>query len=234
MKLKKYLPSSLYKPLLKFYDKFINRHYQKSYAQEGEDLIVYRMIYGKINKGFYVDVGAHHPKRFSNTYFFYRKGWRGINIEPMPGSKQIFDKYRPRDINLEIPINSKEENLTYYIFNDPALNGFSKDLSLQSNQLSDYKIIRTINLRTETLNHILDKHLPVGQKINLLSIDVEGLDMEVLKSNDWIKYKPDFILIEDKEFDISQSENSAIYNFLVQMNYQLIAKTLNTLIFQLR
>ena len=87
MKIKKYLPPYFYRPLLNFYDKFINRHYQKSYAQEGEDLILYRMIYGKIDKGFYVDVGAHHPKRFSNTYFFYRKGWRGINVEPMPGSK---------------------------------------------------------------------------------------------------------------------------------------------------
>lgn len=234
MKLKNYLPSSIYNPLLKFYNKFINRYYQKSYAQEGEDLIIYRMIYGKINKGFYVDVGAHHPKRFSNTYFFYRKGWRGINIEPMPGSKRLFDKYRPGDTNLEIPISSKEEDLTYYIFNDPALNGFSKDLSLQSDQLSDYKIIKTINLRTETLDHILQEYLPIGKKINLLTIDVEGLDMEVLKSNDWNKYKPDFILIEEKEFDVSLPEKSAIYNFLVQMNYQLLAKTLNTLIFQIR
>ncbi len=234
MKLKNiYLLHSII-PLLKFYDKFINSHYQKSYAQEGEDLIVYRMIYGKINKGFYVDVGAHHPKRFSNTYFFYRKGWRGINIEPMPGSKRIFDKYRPGDTNLEIPISSKEEDLTYYIFNDPALNGFSKDLSLQSDQLSDYKIIKTIHLRTETLDHILDEYLPIGQKINLLTIDVEGLDMEVLKSNDWNKYKPDFILIEEKEFDVSLPKKSAIYNFLMQMNYQLLAKTLNTLIFQIR
>jgi FkbM family methyltransferase len=232
MKLKNHLPSSIYNPLLKFYNNFINRYYQKSYAQEGEDLIIYRMIYGKINRGFYVDVGAHHPKRFSNTYFFYRMGWRGINIEPMPGSKIIFDKYRPRDTNLEIPINSKEDYLTYYIFNDPALNGFSKDLSLERNQLSDYRIISTVNLKTKTLKDILDNHLPKGQDINLLTIDVEGLDIEVLKSNDWIKYKPDLIMIEDKEFDISLPQESAIYNFLFQLNYKLKAKTLNTLIFQ--
>lgn len=232
MKLKNYLPSSLYNPLLKFYDKLINHHYRKSYAQEGEDLIIYRMIYGKIDKGFYIDVGAHHPKRFSNTYFFYKKGWRGINIEPMPGSKIIFDKFRPQDINLEIPINSKEEYLTYYIFNDPALNGFSKDLSLQRNQLSDYKIIKTVNLKTKTLQDILDEHLPKGQKINLLNIDVEGLDFEVLKSNDWSKYRPDLILIEDKDFDFSIPQNSTVYNFLHELNYKLKAKTLNTLIFQ--
>jgi FkbM family methyltransferase len=232
MKIKKYLPPYFYRPLLKFYNKFINRYYQKSYAQEGEDLILYRMIYGKIDNGFYVDVGAHHPKRFSNTYFFYRKGWRGINVEPMPGSKQIFDKYRPRDTNLEIPISSKDEELTYYIFNDPALNGFSKDLSLQRNKLNDYKIIKTINMRTKTLRSILDKHLPIGQKIDFLSIDVEGLDMEVLISNDWMKYRPEYILIEDKDFDFVYHESLEIYNFICKMNYKLMAKTLSTSIFK--
>jgi len=234
MKLKNHLPSSIYKPLLNIYDKFINRYYQKSYSQEGEDLILYRMIYGKIEKGFYVDVGAHHPKRFSNTYFFYRKGWQGINIEPMPGSKRKFDKVRPRDFNLEIPINSKEEELTYYIFNDPALNGFSKDLSLLRNQSSDYKIIKSVNMKTRTLSSVLEEYLSGGQKINLLSIDVEGLDLEVLKSNDWRTYKPDFIMVEDKEFNIVQPEKSTIYNFLQEMNYQLMAKTLSTLIFNLK
>ena len=234
MKVDNYLPSVLYEPLLKVYYKFINRYYQKSYAQEGEDLILNRMIYGKIEKGFYVDVGAHHPKRFSNTYFFYRKGWQGINIEPMPGSKSNFDKVRTRDINLEIPINSKEEELTYYIFNDPALNGFSKDVSLLRNQSSDYKIIKTVTMKTRTLSNVLNEHLLSGQRINLLSIDVEGLDLEVLKSNDWRTYKPDFIMVEDKEFNIVQPEKSTIFSFLQQMNYQLVAKTLSTSIFRLR
>ncbi|MBE0570266.1 MAG: FkbM family methyltransferase [Ignavibacteriaceae bacterium] len=234
MKLKNHLPSFLYNPSLNFYNKFINRYYQKSYAQEGEDLILYRMIYGKIEKGFYVDVGAHHPKRFSNTYFFYEQGWQGINIEPMPGSKRNFDKVRPRDINLEIPINSTEEELTYYIFNDPALNGFSKDISLLRNQSPDYRIIKTVNMKTKTLSSVLNEHLSGGQKINLLSIDVEGLDIEVLKSNDWRNYKPDFIMVEEKEFNIVKPEQSNIFSFLQQMNYQLVAKTLSTLIFSLR
>ena len=234
MKVKNYLPLWLYEPIVTIYNRYVNKFYQKSYAQEGEDLILYRMIYGKIDKGFYVDVGAHHPKRFSNTYFFYKKGWRGINIEPMPGNKQIFDKYRPRDTNLEIPISSKEEELIYYIFNDPALNGFSKDLSLQRNELSDYKIIKTINMRTKTLRSILDRYLPIGQKIDFLSIDVEGLDMEVLISNDWEKYRPEYILIEDKDFDFVTHESLEIYNFICKMSYKLMAKTLSTSIFKIK
>ena len=55
------------------------------YSQEGEDMILGKIFSGQ-KHGFYVDVGAHHPLRFSNTYLFYLKGWRGINIDAMPGS----------------------------------------------------------------------------------------------------------------------------------------------------
>ena len=96
-----------------------------SYSQEGEDLILNRFFNNKEN-GFYVDVGAHHPRRFSNTYSFYKKGWRGINIDALPGSMVAFNKERPNDINLEIGISKKESELLYYMFNEPALNTFSE------------------------------------------------------------------------------------------------------------
>jgi len=85
-----------------------------SYSQEGEDLILERFFEG-MNTGFYVDVGAFHPKRFSNTYIFYKKGWHGINIDARPGSMKLFNFVRPRDINLEIPISNekKRANLLY-------------------------------------------------------------------------------------------------------------------------
>ena len=70
------------------------------YSQNGEDLILNRFLENKKN-GFYIDIGAHHPIRFSNTYLFYKKGWRGINIDAMPGSMDLFNKIRSRDINIE-------------------------------------------------------------------------------------------------------------------------------------
>jgi len=233
MKIRNFLPRVIYNRTLKFYNRYLNRYYQKSYSQEGEDLILHRILYGEIDKGYYVDVGAHHPKRFSNTYFFYKKGWHGINIEPMPGSKKIFDKYRPKDINLEIPINSKEDELTYYMFNDPALNGFLKESSIHKNELKGYKIVDTIKMRTRTLSSVLHEYLPSGQKIDILNVDVEELDLEVLKSNDWEKYKPEYILAEDKEFEIEVPPKSKLYNFLSNLDYYLIAKTFNTLIFKI-
>ena len=81
------------------WDQFVNL----SFSQEGEDLVLYRLL-GHQTKGVYVDVGAHHPYRFSNTFKFYLLGWSGINIDPLPGSKQLLDEKRPRDINLEAGI----------------------------------------------------------------------------------------------------------------------------------
>jgi FkbM family methyltransferase len=234
MKFKNYLPDWLYRNVLAFYNRFINPFYQKSYAQEGEDLIFYRLIYGKLERGFYVDVGAHHPKRFSNTYFFYKKGWRGINIEPMPGSKKLFDKYRPKDINIESPISLVEEELTYYMFNEPALNGFIKDIRAIKNQTGNYKVLRTVNLKTKTLKKLFDEYLPSDKKINLLSVDVEGMDLAVLQSNDWKKYLPDYVMVEDRDFDFLSPTKSDIYNYLTNLDYSLIVKTVNTLIFSLK
>jgi len=100
-------------------------YYEKSWSQEGEDLILSRYFENLKANGFYVDVGAHHHLRFSNTYKFYKQGWYGINIDAMPGSMDLFNRLRPRDINLEKSVSDSKQIMTYYAFNEPALNGFS-------------------------------------------------------------------------------------------------------------
>src|SRR5688500_16965318 len=73
--------------------------YAPSFSSAAEDMILRHLLGSDKMDGFYVDVGAFHPTLFSNTYFFYLNGWRGINLEARPGSKQLFDKVRPRDVN---------------------------------------------------------------------------------------------------------------------------------------
>ena len=77
--------------------------------------------------GFYVDVGAHHPFRFSKTYKFYKKGWSGINIEPNPEDFHLFSKQRNRDININAGVASKEDDISYFMFNEPDLNTFCEE-----------------------------------------------------------------------------------------------------------
>ncbi len=204
-----------------------------SYSQEGEDMVLASFYEGKKGyKGFYVDVGAHHPYRFSNTLFFYKKGWHGINIEPTPNAIKAFNIFRRRDINLNIGVSSKQDKLIFYCFNEPALNGFSKELSQERNDTSaKYKIIKETEIDTLPLADVLDKYLPEGQKIDFLTIDVEGFDLQVLQSNNWKKYKPSFILVEDR-IDFTNLQNSEVYKYLEEQGYQLVAKTLRTLFFK--
>ncbi|MCD7914177.1 MAG: hypothetical protein LUG96_02180 [Tannerellaceae bacterium] len=65
-----------------------------SYSQEGEDIVLNFLFENKEGyKGFYVDIGTHHPFRFSNTAYFYKQGWQGINIEPTPGAIEVFNRF---------------------------------------------------------------------------------------------------------------------------------------------
>lgn len=205
----------------------------KSYSQEGEDMIL-RRILGDERKGFYVDVGAHHPKRFSNTYYFYKQGWRGINIDATPGSMSAFNRSRPNDINIEAPVSRKKQTLTFYMFDEPALNGFSKHLSEQrSTNGQAYKIIRTIDIETVTLSEILTKHLPKGQPIDFMSIDVEGLDYDVLLSNDWNRFRPKIILVEIPNKSLAELFNHEITKLLGTEGYVITSKTMYTVFFTL-
>ena len=217
--------------LVKIRNNYFCGYALKSYSQEGEDIILKRFFDGQVD-GFYVDVGAHHPKRFSNTYLFYRKGWRGINIDAMPNSMVQFNRIRPRDINIEKPISDKVEILTYYAFNEPALNGFSKEISLLRNELKDYQIESTKELTTTTLQQILDDYLPEDKEIDFLSIDVEGLDMQVLRSIDLEKQAPRMILVEILQTNYLEVFDNEINKYLTNFNYSIYAKSGNTVFFK--
>lgn len=225
------------KSILRAVDVFIriifgDQYYVKAYSQEGEDMILHR-IFERKQGGFYVDVGAHHPKRFSNTYLFYLKGWSGINIDAMPGSMNIFRMLRKRDINIEAAIAKDKKEMTFYIFNEPALNTF--DLHTRNEHaVGRYFVVREQKMQTETLENVLQKHLPRDKKIDFMSIDVEGLDLEVLQSNNWKLFRPQYILVESLYTTLKDVEESEIYQFLNQQEYDLFAKTFYTIIFKER
>ena len=207
---------------------------RRFYSQAGEDMLLSIYYENNKTKGFYVDVGAHHPFRFSNTAYFYRHGWRGINIEPTPSLFKAFPRWRKRDINLNVGIGSGEK-LTFYVFNEGALNTFDPVLAKERDGKyhgeRQYKIMDRIEVQTCTLADILDKHLPAGRDIDLLTIDVEGLDFAVLKSNDWTKYKPKFILVEC-ESSLDDLAGDEIYQFLHGMGYSIVGRTLYTTLFR--
>lgn len=198
----------------------------ESYAQEGEDNILYRLFEDKAN-GFFIAIGAHHPTKNSNTYKFYKMGWRGINIDAMPGSMRSFNQTRSGDINLEVPVSDKEESLPFFIFNEPALNTFSRELANSRDNERQYRIKDVVTVQTQTLAKILDQHLLPGQTISFLSVDAEGYDQKILLSNNWTKYRPEVILLESG-FTYQDFMSSDINKLLVNKGYEFFAKTANT------
>jgi FkbM family methyltransferase len=205
---------------------------RRSYSQEGEDIIL-ADIFASRKVGFYVDVGAHHPFRFSNTFALYKRGWRGINIDPLPGTMKKFKKHRPRDINLELGIADKPGNLTYYMFDEPALNGFDPELSYTRSETTKYKIVEERPIPVSPLRDVLKTHVPPEQKIDLMSIDVEGLDLTVLASNDWEAFSPTIVIAELRQESIEESIQDPIYMFLKNRNYTMFACTGRSCFFRL-
>lgn len=210
----------------------------ESYSLEGEDLILSRYFSGKRDKttGFFVDVGAYHPTKYSNTYLFYSRGWRGINIDAMPGSMSLFSEMRPGDINLEYAVSSVKSIVDYFSFEEPALNSFNSSLS-KDRQQRGCKLLNTAKISTMTLAEILDSHIPPGTTIDFMTVDTEGVDLDVLKSNDWDKYRPEVLVVECSSFksnnvmNFSELENNDIYIYIMSLGYSPFAKTIDNVLF---
>jgi FkbM family methyltransferase len=168
--------------------------------------------------------------RFSNTYLFYKRGWNGINIDAMPGSMVSFNRIRPRDINIECGVASQRGILTYYCFDEPALNTFDQ-AEAELKNTPPYRILKTVEVAVDRLEAIIDKYLPPGQQIDFLNVDVEGKDGEVLRSNDWKRYRPRFILAETLRGEILNMAKCPIVQFLQTVGYRPVSKAFNTSFF---
>jgi FkbM family methyltransferase len=167
-----------------------------TYAQNKEDLLI-AGFFPDVTRGFYVDVGAHEPIKHSVTKYFYLKGWNGINIEPQKRIYKLLCEDRPRDINLNIGVSNKLEELEFREYPGGGLSTFSEKMKSEYN--AD-KSMATIShedyiVKVLPLKEILAKNAK-NEHIHFCKIDVEGLEYEVLEGNDWKKFRPELLCIE--------------------------------------
>lgn len=204
-----------------------------TYSQYGEDRILYNML-GRA-PGFYVDVGAHHPHHLSNTYLLYCLGWRGIVIDPLRDTRDLFGRERPRDIAVECGCDAQPSTMTYFEFTDPAWNTFSTDKrdEIAARGFPTLTGQRTVPVRT--LEHVLAEHLPEGERVDVLNCDVEGKDLAVLEGNDWDRFRPRFVVVEDgdgAQMTANEALDSLISRFLREKNFAMVGLTNGTAIWQ--
>jgi FkbM family methyltransferase len=193
-----------------------------SWAQQGEDVLIDFIFSQFLNckQPSYLDIGAHHPWHLSNTYHFYLKGCRGINIEPDPSLMQDLIKYRPDDININAGISASEGVFDFYIMSAPTLNTFSYSAAQESIKKynGDVYIKEVKKIETISINYVLKKYF-TNLDNYFISIDVEGLDFDILQSIDFSICKAPVICVE-----ANGKDESNVLHFLEGVGYNLYSK----------
>lgn len=212
--------------MIQLLKKLLGEKYKKSYSQCGEDLLInYIFMLRSVSNPSYLDIGANDPFFLSNTALFYSKGSKGINIEANPTLYRKFEKLRTRDINLNIGISDKEEELDFYIMEDDTLSTFSKieseHMQTQGNVLREVK-----KVKLTTVAHIIDQHCE-GIFPDFLSIDVEGMDFEILQSINFDHSRPKVICVEAANYSPigAGARRNELIDFLVSKGYYEYANT---------
>ena len=176
---------------------------KKSFSQFGEDLFIAE-FFANQKEGKYVDLGAFHPMRLSNTYLLFKKGWSGTNVDLNPITIDLFNLARKNDNNICCLMAGKENLLKDVYFED-----WSAANSITSNEnLSEKK-----QMKTRTFESLIYKDF------DFLNIDLEGHDYEILQTIDLRKFNPKLICIEILE---NCSDKGNIFDFLKQFNYSFI------------
>jgi FkbM family methyltransferase len=193
---------------------------KRSYSQYSEDLIIQSYFPRGKRNGHYVDVGCHHPRRGSNSYGLYKKGWSGILIDLEECKVKANQMARVRDRVVLAALSDKEVWLD--IYSDKK---YSTNTTIKRQDDQDGKTLIG-RIKTQTLTKILEEnHFPT--QFELLSIDVEGVDFEVLKGLDLKIYQPEIICIENWKAPsgVDAILGSETHQYLVKQNYQLVALT---------
>jgi FkbM family methyltransferase len=191
-----------------------------SYSQGGEDRMVADALGPALTSDkIYIEVGGNHPTKLSNSYRFYRMGLHGIIIEPNIFFKSLFHRFRPRDEFIPIGCGKHPELLCFTHHENSVLSGFSESSDLGTHR-SEYLPVFP-----------LDNVIPIlgGKHVFMLSIDVEGMDYEVLEGGkQFIAKHVETVVIE------YGCRLADITSLLGDLGFELYGQTIHNAIFKRR
>ena len=227
--------NKIYLNLQNIYKKIILQ--DKYYSFSGVDIVLKKIFYQQ-EKGFYIDVGCQNPIKNNNTYLLYKKGWEGINIDLDKDNINLFNSARPKDSNFNKAISSEIKNVELYFYHKKSpINTIDKKTS----DFQKAKVTSIKKINTDTLDNIILNSKYKNHTFDLLSIDVEGHELDVLKGFDLYKYSPKVIVVEYLDLNVSKLEiknlsienvlNSEIYKYLISKNYILVNSIYCDLVF---
>jgi FkbM family methyltransferase len=221
----------------KIYNRLTRSHVKISFSQCGEDILLHFLISAlKMKKVLYFDIGTNDPRTGNNTYLLYLNGYRGVCVEPNPYFHKKIEKLRPEDILIRggLALESAAE-ADFYLMDDSVLSTFSLE-EAETMQREQQRILAgKIKVPLFQINDIFDQYHIAGHDM-VLSIDVEGLDLDILESIDFSVYQPAIICVETVEFstNLTGKKRTAIFDLLYSKNYKLYADTYINSIFILK
>ena len=198
---------------------------KSTYSQFGEDIIAQHYLRGT-ERGTYVDVGCCSPILASNTYAFYQMGWRGICIDANPENQAAFEEHRPGDVFVHVGIAEQDDERPYYRFSNPVYNTFDRsraDAVISKNKASA-RFVGESKVQLSRLSTVLERWAS-PRIIDLMCIDVEGFELSVIGSNDFVKYRPRLLICELICNSVSVALSSEISATMTVLGYRLVAAT---------
>jgi hypothetical protein len=196
------------------------------FGQTGGDVLLLNWL--REDHGTYIDVGAGHPIQDSNTYGLYRRGWRGILIDPIDVNTALSIRMRKGDRVIKALVGIGDKDVDFWQIEPYIFSTTSEEVAKKIIEVSNARLVRISRMKTITLASLDVQMNPLDP--TFLCVDTEGSDLEVLQSNDWTRLIPRVICVEEwsnKNF----KKTSAIRDFLLQHNYELVGQTYLSSIF---
>lgn len=196
-----------------------------SVSQSGEDAIVAYILDSlniQASRCTYVDLGANHPKDMSNTYYLYKKGARGVLVEANPSLIPELESVRQGDIILNRCVaGSNRGSVEFYVLSGDGLSTTDKAEAEQAIiRNPSLHIEKVVMVETITFNEIIDEYL--HQQPVLLNLDIEGMEMDILRSIDFNKTRPLIIIVETIPYEpqlVIETKNEDIVSFMREHDY---------------
>lgn len=207
------------------------RYWRASYSQFGEDVVLQNLFAGR-DRGVFVDVGCFHPKKYSNTYALYKRGWSGVNVDTSSLKIRLFDALRPRDHNAVAAVTDRPREVTLYKFGELSVLDTIDEETAKLWKVKFELDFEEERIRGLPLNDIIAEAKLPGTGIDLLSIDVEGHELSILETFDFAAYRPEVVVVELHARDLEEVLGADLYDLLRARGYRLTHWLNPSLIFQ--
>ena len=177
----------------------------------------------------YLDLGANHAKFLSNTYSFYREGASGVLVEANPSLIEELKTVRPRDIVVNRCIsNQADTTLTFYVMNGDGLSTMDYEAAKSfMKENPAIQIEQTVSVPSITIPELIAAYFP-DRAPDLVNIDIEGMELDVLRMMNFDTFRPFAIICEMIEYKTKlgiPKKNTEILQYLRKKGYEEYAFT---------